>query len=86
LKDDVKKAVVPDNQNYKDTAATSSFIATTGVVDDVQSGDQTTGIKQAANADTIVNEAKSYGVTPVTKNVVTLSDYGIVGDSTTDVT
>lgn len=84
LDDATKKAVVPDGQNYQDTAATASFIASTGAPENT--GEQTESLKQAANADAIINEAKLYGVTPVTKNVVTVADYGITGDSTTDVT
>lgn len=83
LDDATRKAIVPDGQNYKDTAATASFIASTGVP---ESNSYQNKLKQATNADTIINEAKSYGVTPVTKNVVTVADYGITGDSTTDVT
>lgn len=84
LDDATKKAVIPDGQNYQDTAATASFIASTGAPENT--GEQTESLKQAANADAIINEAKLYGVTPVTKNVVTVADYGITGDSTTDVT
>lgn len=84
LNDATKKAVVPDGQNYKDTAAIASFIASTGAPENTSG--QIEALKQAANADAIISEAKSYGVAPVTKNVVTVADYGITGDSTTDVT
>lgn len=84
LNDATKKSVVPDGQNYKDTAAAASFIASTG--DPESNSDQTANVKQAVNADAIINEAKSYGITPATKNVVTVADYGIDGATTTDVT
>lgn len=84
LNDATKKSVVPDGQNYKDTAAAASFIASTGAPE--SNSDQTANVKQAVNADAIINEAKSYGITPATKNVVTVADYGIDGATTTDVT
>lgn len=83
LDDATRKAIVPDGQNYKDTAATASFIASTGVP---ESNSYQNKLKQATNADTIINEVRSYGVTPVTKNVVTVTDYGIIGDGNTDIT